>query len=187
LRSLFEGIDSVEKINPAKIIRDHILTLKNYDSHRYSMGDFIIFLILPIGIAGGLAYCIPKSDKNPNEILDKDVVGILITSLSIFAALLFNLLLLVYDIVKKANPDEPFAVLKTRFLKEIYANVSYSIFVSMLAVIILLISLLGTSNDLIRIAATFLIYFLVANFILTLLMILRRVHILLSKEFEKVS
>lgn len=176
----------MEKINPAKIIKDHILTLKNYDSGKYSYGDFFVFLLFPIGLAGGLAYFFPKSANNPTEIFDKNIVSILVTSLSIFAALLFNLLLLVYDLVKKANPTEKFAVLKTRFLKEIYSNVSYSIFIAMLAVIILLISLLGTSIRILQVTVAFLVYFLVANFILTLLMVLRRVHILLSKEFEKV-
>lgn len=175
----------MEKINPAKIVKDHILTLKGYDSGKYSIGDFIVFIILPLGIAGGLAYLLPKSNTTSSEIFDKQIVEILVTSLSIFAALLFNLLLLVYDIVKKANQGEAYAVLKTRFLREIYANVSYSIFVSMLAVVILLISLLGTSYQPLRIAVAFAVYFLVANFILTLFMILRRVHILLAKEFEK--
>lgn len=177
----------MEKINPAKIIRDHVLTLKSYDTGKYSVGDFFVFILLPFGIAGYLAYYFPKSDKNTTEIFNKDVVDILVTSLSIFAALLFNLLLLVYDLVKKANPGEAYAVLKTRFLKEIFANISYSIFISMLAVIILLISLLGTESRILQVTVVASVYFLVSNFILTLLMILRRVHILFSKEFEKIS
>lgn len=176
----------MEKINPAIIIRDHVHTLKNYASDKYSFPDFLVFLILPLGIAGGLAYLHPKTDKNPNEIFNDNVVEILVTSLSVFAALLFNLLLLVYDIVKKANRSEPFAELKTRFLREINANVSYSIFVAMVAVVILLISLIGTPNRALQITIAFSVYFLIANFILTLFMILRRIHILLSKEFEKV-
>lgn len=177
----------MEKINPSVIVRDHIRTLKSYGSGRHSFGDIVIFLILPLGLAGALAYIHPKSDKNPTEIFSENVVEILVTSLSVFAALLFNLLLLVYDIVKKAKKDEPFAELKTQFLREINANVSYSILVSMLAVVILLISLIGTSNRLLQITIAFLVYFLLANFIVTLFMVLRRIHILLSKEFEKVS
>ena len=175
----------MEKINPAKIIKDHIRTLKSYNSDRYSSWDSIIFLIFPIGLAGVLAYYFPKSEKNPDEIFDKTTVDILVTSLSIFAGLLFNLLIMIYGIVKKVPKGEPYAELKATFLKEIYTNISYSIFISMLAVVILIISLLGSSYRIIQIAIACSVYFLITNFILTLLMILRRVHILLSQEFAK--
>ncbi len=169
----------MEKLNLIRIIRDHIQTLKNYNSGRYSFWDFVVFLLFPLVIAGCLTYFLCA--------LNKDLINTLITSLSVFAALLFNLLLLIYDIVKKANPSDSFAELKTRFLREIYANISYSILISMLAIILLLVSSLNVSNHFFQTALTYLVYFLLGNFILTLFMILRRVHILLSTEFEKVK
>lgn len=168
----------MEKLNLLRIVKDHIHTLKDYNSSRYSAWDFILFLLLPLGIAGGLTYLFGE--------LGKDLTNVLITSLSVFAGLLFNLLLLIYDIVKKAKPDEPYAELKTKFLREIYSNISYSILVSIVTIILLLFSSLSITSRYFQLPVAYLIYFLVANFILTLSMILRRVHILLSKEFEKV-
>lgn len=175
----------MEKINPAKIIKDHIRTLRSYNTNKFSSWDYIIFLIFPLGLAGGMAYYLPKSEQHTAEIFDKTTVDILVTSLSIFAGLLFNLLLMIYGIVKSVPKGEPYAELKATFLKEIYANISYCIFICLLAVVILIISLLGSSSRVIQFTVAGSVYFLIANFILTLLMILRRVHILLSQEFEK--
>lgn len=169
----------MEKLNLLRIVRDHVHTLKDYNSNKYSWSDFLLFLMLPLVIAAGATYCFHE--------IGKDLTNVLITSLSVFAGLLFNLLLLIYDIVKKANPGEPYGELKTRFLKEIYSNISFSILVAILTVILLLLLSLSISSRYFQTPIMYLIYFLVVNFILTLFMILRRVHILLSKEFEKVT
>ncbi len=168
-----------DKINPKNIILDHISTLKDNKTQKTSFGDVFTFFILPLIIGGFLLFVLKI------EITDY-VINILITSLSIFAALLFNLLLLVYEIVNgKSNKTK----IKSKILKEIYSNISFSIFSSILAVILLLLySIVFTyvsEKQIFILTINFLIYYLTITFLLTLFMILKRIHILLSKEFDK--
>ena len=168
----------LDKINPKNIILDHISTLKNYRTQKTSFGDIFTFFILPLIIGVFLLFFIKI------EISD-GVINILITSLSIFAALLFNLLLLVYEIV---NGNGNKTKIKSKALKEIYSNISFSIFSSILAVILLLLySIIYTyvnGKQIFIWIINFLIYYLTITFLLTLFMILKRIHVLLSKEFD---
>ncbi|UEC42442.1 MAG: conserved membrane protein of unknown function [Methanothrix sp.] len=180
----------IEKINIARIIKDHINTLKDYETGKYYPWDFILFFIVPITISIILIIC--------DIIIDKDMANALVTSLSIFAALLFNLLLLIYDITRKeVNRDEARnSKVKTDLLKQIFCNVSFSILISVFAISILLIIFLNisinisildrtlavTDTQVNRFLSIF-IYFLITSFILTLFMVLKRVHVLLKGEF----
>jgi hypothetical protein len=173
----------IAKINVADIIEDHFATLRNYDTKRQNIGDLLLFYVVPFIVAVVLA--ILKID------LHKDLVNLLVTALSVFAALLFNLLLLVYDVIKKTGDATEPEKLKRHYLKEIYTNISYSIFVSILSIIFLLASLLNfgaiksfccTSE--VRTILVIAALFLLGNFLLTLFMILKRIHILLSKEMS---
>lgn len=164
----------IDKINFSKIVKDHISTLKDYNLNRYSAGDFILFFFVPLALSGVLVYF--------NLALNNDIINVLVTSLSVFAALLFNLLLLIYDIIRKPENSNGNNGLKTEFLKQIYANISFCILISIITIILLIISFLNISQ--LKTVLNFLIYFFVSLFILTLFMILKRVHILLSKEFE---
>lgn len=166
----------IEKINISQIVKDHISTLKNYETGKYSFWDFVLFFFVPFLIGGVLVYFRFK--------LTKEIVNGLVTSLSIFAALLFNLLLLIYDIIRKTENSEGINGLKTTFLKQIYSNISFCILIAISTVILLLISFLNIEIALLHYILAFFVYYLVSLFILTLFMILKRVHILLSKESE---
>jgi hypothetical protein len=83
----------IEKINVFRIFKDHITTLKKYDNAKISKRDITLFFVLPILISIILVYM--------RILLNDNGINILITSFSIFMALLFNLLLLIYDIVCK--------------------------------------------------------------------------------------
>jgi di/tricarboxylate transporter len=171
------------KINVADIIGDHFDTLRDYDTKGRNIGDITLFYVIPFIVAVVLA--VLKID------LHKDLVNLLVTALSVFAALLFNLLLLVYDVIKKTGDATNLEKLKREYLKEIYTNISYSIFVSILSIIFLLTSLLNfgaiksfccTSE--VRTTLMIAAFFLLVNFLLTLFMILKRIHVLLSKEMS---
>jgi hypothetical protein len=165
------------KINLSSIIRDHLFTLRDEQTKKYKAGDFILFLIVPLGL--GLVILFGFDIR-----IDTGAINLLVTSLSIFAALLFNLLLLIYDIVNKEEKTDQRSSLKRRFLGQIFANISFSIFISITAVIFLLIAVADFNNIYIEDALNLIIYYLVSLFILTMFMILKRVHILLSNEFE---
>jgi len=168
------------KVNIVKIVKHHISTLKNYRTNKYSVGDFILFFGIPLFIAVIFVYF--------NISLTHNLTSLLITSLSIFAALLFNLLLLIYDIVQKTKNRN---TLKIRFLKEVYSNISFCILIAILAVVILIfISIFNNRNDLFiyrifNLIFNFMAYYLITLFLLTLFMILKRIHVLLYKEVEK--
>lgn len=180
----------LDKINIYQIAKDHIDTLKNYDTDKYSIEDFVLFFLFPF-IISAILICVHSK-------LTDTFINLLVVSLSIFAALLFNLLILLYDIIKKEQPKDKEEgqkeniKLKMIFLKQIYANISFCIFIAMIAIILLIVSSVNITNtQSFSLNATkigdvlaFFIYALLFLFILTLLMVLKRVHILLSKEFQ---
>ena len=164
------------KINVSSIISDHFKTLKNNDTNKTSFVDIGIFVLLPIVVAL-IFFCLDIS-------LSESLVNILIAAFSIFVGLLLNLLMLVYDIVNKnyerqGVKEKP---LRKIYLKQIFSNISFTVFLS----IIIIISLLFTfpENYIIKCVSSLVSVFLMSQFLLTLLMILKRVHVLLSKEFS---
>ena len=82
-----------DKISLVNIIKYHISTLRNNKTRKISYLDITLFFILPFAISDFIVYA--------GISLNDALVNALITSLSIFSALLFNLLLLVYDISEK--------------------------------------------------------------------------------------
>jgi len=166
-----------EKMNISRIIFDHISTLKDYGSGKYKLGDIIIYIGLPIIVSILLIYF--------NFILNSNMVGILITAMAIFAGLFFNLLVLVYDVTLKSNKtkEDPNGI-KSSLLRETYANISFSIFISLIMLILLISFYLFDENRGYVMCISFLVYLLFSVFILTTFMVLKRIHILLSKEFN---
>lgn len=167
----------INKINVYDIVRDNYRTLVHDSDGSRSDWDIAMFVGVPLIASAALLFV--------KGVFGQNIGGVLITAFSIFAALLFNLLLLVYDIVKKS--EKAATGLKARFLKQVYSNISYSVFISIALIVILLAYFVVMSSPrliYVKNGLAFLVYFLSANFILTMLMILKRVHILLSKEFE---
>jgi hypothetical protein len=170
----------MNKINVYRIVVDHIRTLKRLGSDSCSPADVFIFFVLPI-LLGALGYWGGASFKS-------DVINVIVTAFSIFAALLFNLLLLIYSIIQKPTTGATSRPLREQFLQEIYANISFTIFISLLTISVAVVGMFwaGSEQDrqttIARISTAILIAFML-NFVLTLLMILKRVHLLLSKEF----
>ncbi|ACK67046.1 conserved hypothetical protein [Rippkaea orientalis PCC 8801] len=183
------------KISVIDIIKDHISTLKKGRTNKISYSDIILFFLLPAVISSIIVYLgIPLNDG---------LVNALITSFAIFSALLFNLLLLVYDISEKnseettsSDPVENNRIdTRRKLLREIYVNVSFSILVSIVTVVILLTYFLKPNKcqfwmfDICSIQwlRVFIVYYLAIQFILTLFMILKRIYKLLSKAFNNGS
>lgn len=164
------------RINVWAIVRDHVRTLKDADDDRYSAADLVLFVVVPGALAGGLWYL--------GISLTREAVNVLITSLSVFAALLFNLLLLIYDIVRKPPERGELQGFKKLFLQQVYANISFCILISLVAVIVLVISYLELPWPVLTHLVAAVIYYLLLLFILTLFMVLKRVHVLLKQEFE---
>ena len=166
------------KINIKYILIDHIKTLRSHRTGKFSIGDIALFLGIPLMLSSFLSF-------GSHIRLDVNFINALVTSLSVFSALLFNLLLLIYDILRKDNKESLGAETRRQFLKEIYANISFSILISVVTIVFLLILFFDLKIEWLIDIINAIVYFLVINFILTILMVLKRVHILLSQEMKE--
>jgi len=174
------SIGFFSKINISGIIKNHFGTLKNYGSNNYSVSNILLFFVAPLASSIVAVYAFKLS-------LNKDVIGILINVFSIFAGLLFNLLVLVYDVISKVvKPNSTFQSnnLKINLLEEIYFNISFEILLSLFNVLLLAFASLF-QQELINSILSIFVFWFVILFSLTLLMVLKRVHKLLSDEIEQ--
>lgn len=163
-----------EKINISRIVCDHIGTLRDYRTKRYRLGDFFLFFGLPLIIAAIMLYFY--------GILGLSLITILATSLSVFAALLFNLLLLTYDAIRKVSSTGNSDTLRRDLLKELFSNISFAIFVAIVAIVFVLVVVMLDKATIAQYMLSFFVYYLVSVFVLTILMVLKRMHILLARE-----
>ncbi|MCX6180488.1 MAG: hypothetical protein NT150_00985 [Bacteroidetes bacterium] len=165
------------KIGFAKIIAGHIKTLKNFRTQKTSFWDILGFYVLPCAIS----YLMVKFDFKIND----SVISAFIAAMSIFAGFLFNLLAIVYGFMDKikANTnqqaEDKFSALKKIYVDEIHSNITYNILISVLSIIPLIG--LFSSDFVILLLSKYAAFFFVSHFLLTLLMILKRVYILLNK------
>lgn len=166
------------KINVMQIIRDHLKTLRRFPTDKPKWGDYAIFFVVPIGVAVALVI----SDVD----LHHDAISVLITALAIFGGLLLNLLLLAHSIVKGAAELKR-ADLRHILVRELYSNIAYAILVSLVALVVLVVLEFSGTAGLWPTTLTGVTYFLLAHFLLTLLMVLQRVHVILSLEFDEAS
>ncbi|WP_088242294.1 hypothetical protein [Calothrix rhizosoleniae] len=166
------------KINVIEIVANHLSTLKEYRTNKKSISDLVLFFVFPFLVSLLLVHF--------RVVLNKELVGVLINVFAIFAGLLFNLLVLVYDAASKASSTKgsPQAYkLKLDILEQIYFNISFEILLSLLVVLLLAASI-TLKNSLINNIFSALVFYLIVLFTLTFLMILKRVNVLLSREIE---
>jgi len=161
------------KIDIRQIIRDHMLTLYDYGTKKKSWADLALFFGVPVAAAAVFV--------SLGLLLGSASAGTLITALSIFAGLLFNLLILAHGMLRNAEGkyrDEKVLI------QEIYSNISYAILVSLLSITVLLGTIFPGPRWAAQLGSA-VAYFLIVNFLLTLFMVLRRVHVLLANEFGR--
>lgn len=165
--------------NPWSIVAAQIHTLRDYSETRLSPLALGLFFGVPALTAGGLLFLgITITDSAAN---------ILITSMSIFAGLLFNLLLLVYDVMSRgprplppvSEEERELAAIRRRFLSEIFSNISFAIFASVVVVLLLLGGVVVSGTAVRWFSGV--VYFCTAMFLMTLLMVLQRVQSLFSQ------
>jgi hypothetical protein len=177
----------IDKINFSKIVCSHFSCLKD-SADRVSFGDYALFIGLPLLLSLILNYLDLE--------LTPDFTNILVTSSSIFAGLLLNLLMLLYSLIvrfqdKKSEYDasnlagsDPVKDEKDRIrynvLKETFHNVSFCVLISVIVVILCLLHNIHMMY--LKFLISYSVYFLVPLMILTILMILKRVHSLISNE-----
>lgn len=155
------------KIDISIIVKDHFKTLVNAKTNKPDIRDYLCFLIIPLVISCLMVYS--------KILLDGDFINSIIGGLSIYVGLSLNFIVLLFDLsIKEAFKDNE----KRGIIKETVANISVSIFYSILIILFSLFSKIKVTE----IAGNFLCYFLIIEFVVTLLMILKRVYLLLSKQ-----
>lgn len=167
------------KINIKNIIKEHIDTLRDFRNNQISKKDIITFFIFPLIIS---IYLI-KLDI----VIEHDMITVLITAFSLLGGLLFNLLILLYNMLNSTYKDNTQTKENSKMilLKEIYINVSFAILLSILLIILVIALGLMPKQNILFMPFNFIVYYLLGVFTLTLLMILKRMYILLEKEFKK--
>jgi amino acid transporter len=161
------------KININQILRSHFATLQNDNSKKAEFDDYLTFLIVPIIIASGLLHF---------DIQLKDsAVNIVITTLSILVGLLFNVIVLIFDIIKRDASQK----IKNTILKQLLANISFTILLS----IVTILFTLATYFDIeyVKDIATWIVYFLLTIFLFTVLMVLKRMYLLFKNEIDEIE
>ncbi|HEX9221987.1 MAG TPA: hypothetical protein VF860_01520 [Candidatus Acidoferrales bacterium] len=172
------------KINISRIVAAQVRTLRNNATQTYSVFDLVLFFVFPIllGVAG--AYYGWK--------FNGEALNALLAAFSIFAGLLLNLLILVYTLSSQTEHPPVLAKARLGLVKELHDNIAYSILVSIVIVVVSMVAVAHLNMHEKQGEPAFtarwvagLIIFLTTNFVLTLLMILKRIYIMLNQAIDK--
>ena len=176
----------LNKINIIPIVTEHFHTFRVPRNNKILLRDFVLFLVMPILPAWALATYAPK----PSE----SFLNVSLTIHTLFIPLLVNVLFVIYGIQEKRGTNS--AKPRTeKLLHELYKNLSYAVLVSFGSVVasVLVLSvgstqattLLGSRHGVVEFAFEIILYWLMGHLLLTVLMIVRRTHVLLSGEFDR--
>ncbi|TMP45203.1 hypothetical protein CWB96_03780 [Pseudoalteromonas citrea] len=182
------------KINISDIVVGHFRTLRSSGNDKISFIDLFTFILLPLLLSLVTVLCGLK--------LSNEMTSLLVNFGAIFTALLLSVLVLVYDqgskIDEKIKEDKNqghFLDVKKSLLSELYYNICYSIVVSISLVFLCLVekSVRGwaASFSISGCDLSFspsehllspLVAFLTLNLMMTILMIVKRMHVLLTSN-----
>lgn len=169
----------LSKIDVREIVLGHFDTLRDFGTGRPRVSDYLLFVGVPIAI--GALVVLTHFGVTVNA-----VNGILM-AFSIFAGLLFNLLVMVLTFLQSSHGSAGDRLLATRkeLLRQISSNLSFAILCAVLVVIAAIIVLSLTDSARIGAVGSGIILAGSVNVALTLLMILKRMYALLMNEFER--
>jgi len=198
----------LDRVNIWPIVNSHFDTFYDYNKlynegiRKIPVYDFILFLVLPT-LSSLMFIFLFKFN------FDKDKINLLVTSLTIFTGLLLSLLVLLFDLGRKEK--ETFSTIpidqiqkhnlsknKITLVGEVFSNVLYSILTSALAILFCLLTQMSRvsiiyDNVPLQVylilkfillkALSFVALFLLFQFFLSLLMIIKRFKILYDLGF----
>lgn len=181
------------KINVIGIVAGHLQTLKAVGNNKLSYQDFFTFFFLPaLAAAFGCWFDFKLSDE---------LTSLLVNFGAIFTALLLSVLVLVYDQGAKLQEKVengiagPIIKVKQALLEELYFNICYSIVLSITLVFLCLVEKVSRGHlqplvvKIWQLDINFdvwlfspLVVFLTLHLLLTILMIVKRMHTLLTTK-----
>ncbi|HXJ05015.1 MAG TPA: hypothetical protein VNH65_07945 [Candidatus Acidoferrum sp.] len=174
----------MSKIDVLPIIARHFETLRDHATGRRSKADMFIFFGVPLIVSGAALYY--------RITLTSDALNAVLASFSIFAGLLLNLLLLVYTRAGEDVKADIFAANVKRFVTQLSENIEFAVLVSVFVVISSLVATATLNRDPnvtphAGLPVTVILVYLTTNFLLTLLMVLKRIHSMLLEKIERPS
>lgn len=179
------------KINVCNIIFGHLNTLKDASSSKISYADIFTFFIIPL-IFGSLVFV-------SNFKLNDSLISLLVNFGAIFTALLLSVLVLVYDQSSKLSErnernEVPFYTVKKSLLDQLYYNICYSIVLALFLIFTCFLESItrgkslnlayfgGPKIDVNMCIFTPIVVFISVHLILTIVMIVKRMHVLLTTD-----
>ena len=161
------------KIDVTKIIINHFATLQNANSKKASFDDYLTFLLMPLLFTGVLFYF--------KVYVTETAINVIISTLSILVGLLFNVVVLIFDIIKRDSQNK----IKNIVLKQILSNIAFTILLSIISILFTLLTLI--ENNISKIVFNSILFFLLFNFVITVLMILKRMFHLFHSEIDEIN
>lgn len=178
------------KINISRILIGHWSTLRNANSAKTSASDVTTMYAIPTATSVVLV--------SSGFLLTPTSVSSISTAFAVLAALLFNLLLLTFDLARRKGPHAPREQIRQEILRQSYQNISYCILAALVVVALLMFYSIVDPEEIqesfvigqywmplqaiYKTAVSAICYFLIGNFLLTLLMVLKRVYVLFGEE-----
>ncbi len=169
----------MNKLNILPILKGHLNTLQDFRNSSLAIPDLLTFFGLPC-IVGVVLVMLKFGFR-------VDAVSGFLNTFSILTGLLLNLLVLVFTLASAAAPMNMDLRMRKIFLRQIFANICFSILISIAVVVTALISLAYMRSNQGAVtgpAATFVLSSFTASFVLTLLMVIKRMYVLLGKELD---
>lgn len=159
----------ISKINVADVIFRHLSTLRNERTKKIDRLDIVLFYAVP-AIGSVVFFCLKVSIKY-------DAIAIFVTSFSIFTGFLINILIFMHGMTNSST-QTPKDKDKAWLFESAFYNISYAILVSIMTIILLILMAFMEHASTVYEISSFIFIFLLANFLLTLVMILKRVHVI---------
>lgn len=178
------------KINISSIVRRHVDTMRSNSTGKISVADVFVFIILPFAIATIATYYVP--------ILKNDQLSLSVNFGAIITALLMSVLVLVYEqesklqsILEKVSDEMDYSKrkyyqLKIKLMRQLYQNICFSIVLALFLVVFSFVQTFLKDASAIDFGGwvlmfiTWCIVFFFMNIVLTMVMIVKRFHALLT-------
>lgn len=174
----------IRKVNISIIVVDHIRSLRDAKTDRILGTDILLFYIIP-ALFGGCFFWF-------GGILSSDIVGSILGALSFFSGLLFSAQIALYSVRPNQLKRQDNSILeakervifreKIKFFKDLNANISYTILLAALLLTLIVsfevFALPSRIEDGVIVAG-------LLHFILTLLMLIKRMHVAFRTELYR--
>jgi hypothetical protein len=160
------------KLDVSVIIKDHLRTLVNDNTGKPDLRDLFFFVCVPFIVPAILLF---------NKIfIGKDFVAGIIAGLTIYVGLSLNLIVILFEIMRKDSVSQ----FKKKFIKDFIANICFSIILSLITILSALVTLID-ENCIIKYISNSICFFLLTQMLLLILMLVKRMYYQLLEQTDE--